>query len=179
MDVPEILTPRLRLRGWREGDVELMAAIYAEPEVVRYLRPLDLEGTRQQLGRFVDHWEEHGFGLWAVEERSSSRLIGRIGLANHDDWTASNNDAEVGWTLDRSTWGQGIATEGGAAALRFGFEMKRMDRIISIAHRQNVASQRVMEKLGLRREGETDWRENPVVWYAISREGWILRAGST
>ncbi len=75
MDVPEILTPRLRLRGWREGDVELMAAIYAEPEVVRYLRPLDLEGTRQQLGRFVDHWEEHGFGLWAVEERSSSRLI--------------------------------------------------------------------------------------------------------
>lgn len=173
MDVPEILTPRLRLRGWREGDVELMAAIYAEPEVVRYLRPLDLEGTRQQLARFVVHWEEHGFGLWAVEERGTGRLIGRIGLAYHDDWTASDYDAEVGWTLDRSTWGKGLATEGGAAALQFGFEKLAMGRIISIAHRDNVASQRVMGKLGLKREGKTDWRDQPVVWYAISRSGWL------
>lgn len=171
MEVPEIVTPRLRLRGWREGDDEGMAAIYSDPEVVRYLRPLDLEGTRRQLLRFVDHWQEHGFGLWAVEEREGGRLIGRIGLVHHDDWTASSHDSEVGWTLDRSTWGKGLATEGGAAALAFGFETQGMQRIISIAHRENVASQRVMEKLGLRREGETDWRENPVTWYAISRLG--------
>jgi len=172
MEVPEILTPRLRLRGWREGDVELMAAIYTSPEVVRYLRPLDLEGTRQQLLRFVYHWERYGFGLWAVVERASGRLIGRIGLAHHDDWTSSPHDAEVGWTLERATWGRGLATEGGAAALRFGFDRKRMERIISIAHRENVASQRVMEKLGLKREGRTTWRNQPVVWYAISRAGW-------
>ena len=177
MEVPEIVTPRLRLRAWREGDVEGMAVIYSNPEVVRYLRPLDLEGTRQQLLRFVDHWQEHGFGLWAVEERGSGRLIGRIGLAHHDDWTASAHDSEVGWTLDRSTWGQGLATEGGSAALRFGFETQRMERIISIAHNENVASQRVMEKLGLRREGETDWRENPVAWYAISRSEWEALQG--
>jgi RimJ/RimL family protein N-acetyltransferase len=177
MEVPEILTPRLWFRGWREGDVESMAAIYAEPEVVRYLRPLDLEGTRQQLGRFLDHWEEHGFGLWAVEERASGRLIGRIGLVHHDDWAERPYDAEVGWTLERATWGRGLATEGGAAALRFGFETKGMERIISIAHRENVASQRVMEKLGLKREGATDWRDQPVVWFAISREDW-RRLGS-
>ena len=177
MEVPEIVTPRLRLRAWREGDAEGMAVIYSDPEVVRYLRPLDMEGTRQQLLRFVDHWQEHGFGIWAVEERGSGRLIGRIGLAHHDDWTASAHDSEVGWTLDRKTWGQGLATEGGAAALRFGFETKRMERIISIAHNENVASQRVMEKLGLRREGETDWRENPVAWYAISRSEWEALQG--
>ena len=148
MEVPEILTPRLRLRGWREADGETMAEIYSDPEVVRYLRPLDLEGTRQQLSSFVFHWEEHGFGLWAVEERSSGRLIGRIGLVNHDDWNASPHDAEVGWALERATWGRGLATEGGAAALRFGFKTKRMERIVSIAHRDNAASQRVMEKLG-------------------------------
>ena len=177
MEVPEIVTRRLRLRGWREGDVELMAAIYAEPEVVRYLRPLDLEGTRQQLSRFVDHWEEHEFGLWAVEERASGRLIGRIGLVYHDDWTERPYDAEVGWTLERSTWGRGLATEGGAAALRFGFETGGMERIISIAHRDNGASQRVMEKLGLKREGATDWRDQPVVWFTISRKDW-RRLGS-
>ena len=172
MEVPEIFTPRLRLRGWREGDVELMAEIYAEPEVVRYLRPLDLEGTRQQLLRFVDQWEEHGFGLWAVEERVSGRLIGRIGLARHDDWTETPYDAEVGWTLERATWSRGLATEGGAAALEFGFKVEGIDRIISIAHTENVASQRVMEKLGLQREGATTWRDQPVVWYAISQARW-------
>jgi RimJ/RimL family protein N-acetyltransferase len=172
MEVPELLTPRLRLRGWREGDVETMAAIYSEPEVVRYLRPLDLEGTRKQLLGFVYHWEERGFGLWAVEQRSSGRLIGRIGLIHHDDWTASPHDAEVGWTLEHATWGQGLATEGGAAALRFGFEAKGMRRIVSIAHRENLASQRVMEKLGLRREGATTWRDQPVLWYAVTRREW-------
>ena len=175
MEVPEIVTARLRLRGWRERDVERMAAIYADPEVVRFLRPMGPEETRQQLRRFVDHWDLRGFGLWAVEERESGRLIGRIGLMYHDDWTASPHDSEVGWTLDRSTWGQGLATEGGAAVLQFGFETRGMERIISIAHRENVASQRVMEKLGLKREGETDWRENPVVWYVISRSEWSGR----
>src|SRR5881392_3681541 len=124
MEIPEIQTSRLRLRAWREGDVERMAAIYSDPEVVRYLRPLDLEGTRQQLLRFGYQWEERGFGLWAVEERANGRLIGRIGLFHHADWTASLYDAEVGWTLERSTWGRGLATEGGAAALSFGFETK-------------------------------------------------------
>lgn len=172
MEVPEIVTPRLLLRGWRESDVEGMAAIYSDPEVVRFLRPLDVEGTRQQLGRFADHWQEHGFGLWAVEERESGRLIGRIGLMWHDDWTETPHDAEVGWTLDRFSWGRGLATEGGTASLGFGFEQRGMERIISIAHRENVASQRVMQKLTLQREGETEWRENPVVWYAISRSDW-------
>jgi RimJ/RimL family protein N-acetyltransferase len=173
MEVPEIDTPRLRLRAWREGDVELMAAIYAHPEVVRYLRPLDLEGTRRQLQGFELHWEEHGFGLWAIEERSSGALIGRTGLWHHDDWTASPHDAEVGWTLARDRWGQGLATEAGAASLRFGFETKGMDQIISIAHRKNLASQRVMQKLGLHRAGEAVFRETPVAWYAIDRGEWL------
>jgi RimJ/RimL family protein N-acetyltransferase len=172
MEVPEIITRRLRLRAWRAGDAKLMAAIYANPDVVRYLRPLDLGGTQRQLEMFVRQWEVLGFGLWAVEERSSGRLLGRIGLFHHADWTATPHDAEVGWTLARDTWGQGLATEGGAAALAFGFGERGMGRIISIAHRENVASQRVMEKLGLRREGETEWRETPVVWYAVERGAW-------
>jgi RimJ/RimL family protein N-acetyltransferase len=172
MAMPELLTPRLRLRGWQAGDVERMAEIYADPEVVRFLRPLDLEGTRNQLLRFEHHWQARGFGLWAVEERESGRLIGRVGLIHHDDWTATPHDAEVGWTLDHAMWGRGLATEGGRAALVFGFEGMAMERIISVAHRDNLASQRVMEKLGMRREGHTSWRGQPVVWYAVTRSEW-------
>ncbi len=165
MDVPEVLTPRLRLRAWLDSDVQGLADIYGDPESVRYLRHLDLEGTRQQVERFKQHWERHGFGLWAVEERATGRFIGRIGLMQHDDWVASAHDAEVGWVIARDLWGQGLAMEGGAAALEFGNQLG-LKRIISIAHVDNAASQRVMEKLGLVRVGDTNWRDTPVTWFA-------------
>jgi len=167
MAVPEILTPRLRLRDWADDDVEQLADIYADPESVRYLQPLDLEGTRRQVERIKAHWLEHDFGLWALEERATGRFIGRVGLMHHATWSATAHDAEVGWVIARDLWGKGLATEGGAAALNFGFTTRKMRRIISIAHRDNAASQRVMAKLGMSREGETDWRGLPVVWYAI------------
>jgi RimJ/RimL family protein N-acetyltransferase len=137
--------------------------------MVRYLRKLDLEGTRQQIERFKANWERHGFGLWAVEHLETGRFIGRAGLMHHDDWTACPHDAEVGWVISRDLWGKGLATEAGTAALEFGFATKGLGRIISIAHRENAASQRVMEKLGLVREGETEWRDSPVVWFATER----------
>src|SRR5687767_9456915 len=108
MDVPELLTPRLRLRGWTDADVEPMAAIYADPEIVRYLLPRDLEATRQQIGAFRKHWAERGFGIWAVELLESGRLIGRAGLMHHDDWTVAPHDAEVGWVVVRDLWGNGL-----------------------------------------------------------------------
>jgi RimJ/RimL family protein N-acetyltransferase len=166
MEVPEVITPRLRLRGWTDADVQPLADIYADEESVRYIRQFDLEGTRAQIQRFVAHWEQHAFGLWAVEERATGRFIGRIGLMHHDDWSASPHDAEVGWVLARETWGKGLASEGGAAALQFGAQLG-LKRFISIAHVNNAASQRVMEKLGLVRAGETVWRDSPVVWFSL------------
>jgi RimJ/RimL family protein N-acetyltransferase len=168
IDLPEVTTSRLRLRAWRDADVEHLAAIYADPESVRYLRYYDLDGTRAQVERFKAHWVRHGFGLWAVEHRATGRFIGRVGLMHHDDWTASPHDAEVGWVIERDMWGQGLASEGGAAALAFGTQ-QGLKRFVSIAHVDNAASQRVMEKLGLVRVGETVWRDSPVVWFATER----------
>jgi ribosomal-protein-alanine N-acetyltransferase len=165
---PEIVTPRLLLRGWVDSDVDQLADIYADEESARYIRPFDLEGTRQQVERFKAHWEQNGFGLWAVEHRESGRFIGRIGLMHHDDWVASPHDAEVGWVIARDLWGKGLASEGGAAALEFGAH-KGLKQFISIANVDNAASQRVMEKLGLVRVGETVWRESPVVWFSLDR----------
>lgn len=171
--VPELLTPRLRLRGWREEDVEPMAAISGDPRVGEWLGGTrDLDETRAAIARWDAHWRERGFGPWAVEERAGGALIGRIGLLYWDDWPAGDHDAEVGWTLAPSAWGRGLATEGAREALRFGFAERDMRHIISITLPTNLRSQRVMAKCGLTRRGEADWRGFHQVWFAIDRADW-------
>ena len=79
---------------------------------------------------------------------------------------------EAGWRLDRRFWGRGLATEGALASLRYGFEERGLERIISMTVPENVASWRVMQKIGLTYRGETRWRGEDVVWYAIDRKMW-------
>ena len=174
--VPELLTPRLRLRGWREEDVEPMAAISGDPRVGEWLGGTrDLEQTRAAILGYDKHWQERGFGPFAMEDRASSMFIGRIGLMHWDDWPAGPHDAEVGWTLAPAVWGRGLATEGALEALRFGFAERDMQHIISITLPTNLRSQRVMTKCGLTRRGEADWRGFHQVWYAIDRPDWEAR----
>ena len=118
---------------------------------------------------FVRYWKERGFGLWAVEEKSSATFIGFIGLLYHEEWPEGEHKTEVGWRLDRSLWGRGLATEGARASLHYGFEELGLERIISIAVPENVASLRVMEKLGMTMGGETRFKGYDVVWYAVDR----------
>jgi RimJ/RimL family protein N-acetyltransferase len=124
--------------------------------------------TEAQLRRFQRHWEEHGFGLWAAEERQTGRLVGRIGLAYHRLWP---REPEVGWKLAPEVWGRGYATEGGAASLRYAFETLGAARVVSIAHPENAASIRVMTRLGLAFDGTLWWPEGEVelLRYAIER----------
>jgi RimJ/RimL family protein N-acetyltransferase len=129
------------------------------------------------VAALVAQWRRLGFGHWAVEERESGRFVGRTGAKRHPDWNLDPVHAEVGWAYDRSVWGRGYATEGALAALAFLFdEIGRRD-VISIAAPGNAASLRVMDKLGLTRQGERDWggRGLHVVWYGITREEWAER----
>src|SRR5471032_1571712 len=89
-----------------------------------------------------------GFGLFAVEIRSTGELAGFIGLSVPDFLLEVLAAVEVGWRLGRSHWGQGLATEAAAAAVRFGFEERGLERIVSIAQVGNDASERIMTKLG-------------------------------
>ena len=87
--VVEIETARLLLRRWRDGDLEPYARICADPEVMRYIgggSPLTREQSETQISRFVRHWDERGFGLWAAEHRASGELIGFVGLAHQGEW---------------------------------------------------------------------------------------------
>jgi RimJ/RimL family protein N-acetyltransferase len=88
--------------------------------------------------------------MWAAELRGEHELIGMIGLAVPAWLPAVLPAVEVGWRLHPDWWGRGLATEGGRASLEYGFDVVRLDRIISIFKPENVASGRVMAKLGMR-----------------------------
>ena len=155
--------------------MEPYARMCADPEVMRYIgdgATLTREQSEGQISRFVRHWEERGFGLWALEEKASGAFVGFVGLLHHDDWPEGDHKVEVGWRLDRAHWGGGFATEGAAASVRYGFERVGLERIISIIQPANLASRRVAEKVGLTRRGETRWRGSDALWYAVDRPEW-------
>ena len=169
----EIGTDRLLLRGWRDEDLEPYARLCADPGVMRFIgngSTLSREQSEEQISHFVDHWKEHGFGLWAMEEKATGAFVGFVGLAYQEDWTEGPHKTEVGWRFGREFWGRGLATEGAKASVHYGLEDLGLERIISIIQPANVASRRVAGKVGLTLRGETLWRSNEVVWYAIDRD---------
>jgi RimJ/RimL family protein N-acetyltransferase len=145
----ELETARLRLRRWRADDLETLARWHVDPDLMRDMHKLSFtrEEMEADLGRYERHWAEHGFGLWAAEDKERGTLIGRVGLAYHRLWP---DDPEVGWLIDTPWQGKGLATEAGAACLRYAFGELGFKRVVSICTTENAASRRVMEKLGLR-----------------------------
>ncbi len=112
-------------------------------------RPMGAGAARFSLGRVVAHWEDHGFGVWAAVPHGEDSPVGFVGLAVPFFLPAVMPAVEVGWRFDRAWWGQGLATEGGAAAIAWAFGSLGLDRVISIIRPENVASVRVAEKLGM------------------------------
>lgn len=163
-------TERLILRQWRESDFEPYARICADPEVMRYLggKPFTRLEAWRHMAFIVGHWELRGYGHWAVEEKASGKMIGRLGFLNPEGWPGF----EIGWTLARDSWGKGYATEGARHALHYAFTEMGRDHVISLIHPENKASIRVAERLGETVEGETEVLGIPVLIYGISRERW-------
>ena len=158
------------LRHFQESDLDAWARIVCDPEVMRYVggAALDRDQAWRSLGYILGHWRLRGFGLWAVEERASGALVGRIGLYRPEGWPG----LEVGWLVARERWGEGFATEGGAAAIRYGFEVLEADRLISVILPGNQASIRVAEKLGERFDHRMQLQGHDVHVYAVEREAW-------
>ena len=172
--IPELETPRLVLRPWRDGDLDAYAAMNVDPEVREYMfppRPLTREESAWEIEQLTAQWERLGFGHWAVELRETGDLIGRTGAKRHDDWDLDPENTEVGWLYARSAWGRGLATEGAIAAVSFCLEELERPEVISIAHLSNGASHRVMQKAGLEWAGGRRWHERRlnVVWYSSKR----------
>ena len=159
-------TERLRLRMFREADLETYASYCADAEVMRYLgegKPLTRAEAWRQMAMIVGHWQLRGYGLWAVEERATGRLIGRIGFFNPEGWPGF----EIGWMLGKEHWGKGYAIEGARRALQYALTDLKREHVISLIRPGNAASIRVAEQLGERLEGRTELFGHDVLIYGI------------
>jgi ribosomal-protein-alanine N-acetyltransferase len=165
-------TARLRLRRPTLEDLDGLAALYAKPGPMRFLnagKPRPYEESRELLGRIMGHWERHGFGYLVVYPVEGGPLIGRCGLKY---MLEEPDTVELAYLFDDTHWGRGLATEVSHALLRWGFETLELPRIVAVADPDNLASQRVMQKVGMAFEGRCRYEGEEAVRYVLTREAW-------
>lgn len=166
--IPErVETERLLLRMWKSGDAKPLDEIYGQPEYLETMPPAD---AGEQIAMWSRRWDDDGFAQWAACDRSSGRLIGRIGLLRHHDWPLEPEPVEVGWVLHRDWWGKGLATEGGQASIDLWRSHLDDARVYSFTAPDNQRSRAVMARLGMTFGGTTVWHGFEHVWYALERE---------
>lgn len=151
---PVLETDRLRLRSFAQSDLDPFAEMLADSRVVEYAtysgRTMNRSQAWNWLCMMLGHWHLRGFGIWAVEEKDSGNLIGRIGLQRLD-WF---EEVELVWMLAYPAWGMGYATEGAEAAIRYGFDVLELPQLSAVIHIENQRSIRLAERLGMRLAGE-------------------------
>jgi RimJ/RimL family protein N-acetyltransferase len=146
----ELHTPRLLLRQWRPEDREPFIALNADSRVMEHFpAPQSPAETDATIARITTHFDQHGFGLWAVEINDVAPFAGFIGLAIPRFEASFTPCVEIGWRMAAEFWGRGYATEGARAAVQFGFETLQLAEILSLTVPANWRSRRVMEKLGM------------------------------
>lgn len=151
-----IYTERLILRPWREGDLEPFAAINADEEVMRFFpAPLTREQSDNFAGKIIDEMAAKGYGLYAVELKSTGRFIGYVGLHEIAFDAGFKGEIEIGWRLGCQYWCQGYATEAARAVLCHARRIG-LARIYSFTAVANIPSERVMQKIGMEKIGEFD-----------------------
>lgn len=150
---PTIATPRLLLRALRESDLDDLYAYASDPEIDRFTpwrHYQSMAEARADLDDFLAEYKAHGMGAWGIEHQADQRLIG---IATFSPPHPHHRRAELGYTIARNYWGAGYATEATQALIRFGFEQMNLVRIEAVCLPDNIASTRVLQKIGMRYEG--------------------------
>jgi RimJ/RimL family protein N-acetyltransferase len=161
MTTTPLVTARLLLRGWRPADLEPFAALNADPAVMRFYPSTLARPESDDLAkRIMDEFERRGFGFWAVEIPGHTPFAGFVGLSVPSFEAAFTPCVEAGWRLARQHWGRGYATEAARAALGYAFDVLRLDEVVAFAVPANVASLRVMDRIGMQRDRRGDF-EHP------------------
>lgn len=162
-----IETERLLIRPLTLDDLDAVHAAFSDPVVMRYIPggACQLDGSRARLASYIEHQEAHGFSKWAVAERSSGAVIGDCGLKLLE----GGPDVELGFHFAREYWGQGYATEAARACLDWGLRELDRDAIVAIVDPENAASVRVLEKIGMERDGWTTHFGRQWHFYVVRR----------
>lgn len=168
-----IETRRLRLRQFKPNDTDELYRIYSNPKLFKYMsneKPLQWRQTNELISLLIENWEYFGFGVWAVVYKKHQKLIGHCGFK----FLENTREIQLGYLLLESYWGVGLGTEAASASLRYAFEVAKLDRIVAIAKPENIASRRVMEKVGMNYEKDAYYYNNHVVYYSITAEAYQL-----
>lgn len=151
----ELITPRLKIREFRPDDLDAVYEIDSDPRVCRYESPpLTVDQVRYRLEGAVEWANETPRTIYKLaltippDDRVCGRLTLKVTLPAVREW-------EIGWTLHPQVWGRGYATEGAHALLGYAFSQLNAHRVVAFCHVENTASYRVMERMGMRREGRT------------------------
>ena len=177
--IPELRTERLRLRAWRDADLEPFAELNADPVVMEHFpAPLTRDGSDAFVMTARECWRAGGPSWWAVEVVDGPPFIGFVGLSEVRFEAPFAPAVEIGWRLAREHWGRGYAPEAARAALDHGFDELALAEIVSFTVPANSRSRRVMEKIGMRHDPDGDFVHpsvpdghplGPHVLYRISR----------
>jgi RimJ/RimL family protein N-acetyltransferase len=178
-------TERLVLRHWHNSDRQPFARLNADARVMEFMPSvLSEQESNSLVDRIEEHFQEHGFGLYAAEIRSGRRFIGYIGLSVPTFHAAFTPCVEIGWRLAREYWGLGLATEGAREIVRCAFEELNLQELVSFTVPANARSLGVMKKIGMTYDPNDDFDHPrlPVghtlrrhVLYRLSHSTWNLR----
>jgi ribosomal-protein-alanine N-acetyltransferase len=163
---PTLETPRFQLRLFQESDVDALAALYADPEVMRYMKgPRPRELAEKQVHTLAEQFDKTGYTQFAVESKATGEVVGRVGL-----WPLDQTDeVELGYIVARSLWGQGVATETAAVCVEDGFRRLGLSFLAAICDLEHKASARVMQKLGFRYVRQARFYDTDVLYYRLDR----------
>jgi RimJ/RimL family protein N-acetyltransferase len=173
-----LTTERLALRHFTPDDLDFLVRLYADPSVARNLGGARTRAQCQELlnGRILQYYDEHpGLGIWVTVERSTGIDVG-FHVLNH---IQGESIIQVGFTLASAVRGRGYATEMAEAVLRYGFVDLGLPRVAGITNLDNVASQRVLTRIGLHRGGErafphpADAPPGPFAWFEREAPDWL------
>lgn len=154
----QLETERLLLRTWRDSDLEPFIAMNQDSRVMRYFPGLMSEDeSRALVVRIQEHFDVHGFSLYAVERKDTTQFIGFVGLLSVGFDAPFTPAIEIGWRLAYEHWGQGFATEAAKAVLNPGFEEFGLPEIVSFTAEINCPSRRVMKKIGMTHDPKDDF----------------------
>lgn len=162
-------TPRLLLREFTLDDAVPFLRLCADPDIIRYTRDPGAVKTLDDaraclLARPIADYAKHGYGRWACVLKSSGEVIGFVGLKYLDDL----REVDLGYRLFPEHWGQGFATEASRPTLEYGFARLKLPRILGLVDPENVASVRVLQKLGMTYVETIEDVGDPIAKYQIS-----------
>jgi len=153
-----LTTQRLRLREMGPGDLDFLARMMSDPEVMQfYPRVLDRLGAREWLDRMMARYAEDGYALWLVKLCSSGEPVGQAGLLKQQ--VDGVNEVEIVYLIHRPHWRQGFAAEAAIAVRDHAFQKLQIPRVISLIRPANIPSQRVALAYGAKPERHVQWRD--------------------